>query len=55
MGLDSIHHRQTEIGSLNGAIMQLGRKHGIATPANKVMYHLVRVLEDHYDQLPEGM
>lgn len=54
MGLDAIHHRVTEIGTLNGAIAGLGKELGIATPANEVIYHLVKVMEDHYDQLPEG-
>ena len=54
MGLDAIHHRVTEIGTLNGAIADLGEKYGIPTPVNKTIYYLVKVMEDHYDQLPEG-
>jgi 2-dehydropantoate 2-reductase len=37
--------RKTEIEMLAGKVMELGRKHGIPTPANEVMLRLIHVLE----------
>lgn len=37
---------RTEIDAINGAIVALGDKHGIATPANRLIYNLVRAFED---------
>lgn len=54
MGLDAVNHRITEIGTLNGSIVKLGREYGIDTPANAVMYNLVSILHNNYDQLPES-
>lgn len=54
MGLDAINHRITEIGTLNGAIVKLGKQYGIPTPANAIMYYLVSILQDNYDGLPES-
>ncbi|MFQ6136434.1 MAG: ketopantoate reductase family protein [Candidatus Hydrothermarchaeales archaeon] len=37
--------KKTEIDYLNGAIVELGRKHGIETPRNEIVVDLVKVLE----------
>jgi 2-dehydropantoate 2-reductase len=37
--------KRTEIDALNGAIMALGQAHGVPTPANQVVYHIIRYLE----------
>jgi 2-dehydropantoate 2-reductase len=37
--------RKTEIDALNGAIVELGRKYGIATPVNEVVATLVKAKE----------
>ena len=42
--------RQTEIKTLNGAIVTFGRELGIPTPVNETLYCIVRVIEEHYDQ-----
>ncbi|MHA1590053.1 MAG: ketopantoate reductase family protein [Candidatus Njordarchaeales archaeon] len=42
---DILRGRRTEIDFINGAIVKLGRKHGIATPFNDMLYKLVKALE----------
>ncbi len=37
--------KRTEIDALNGAIVALGQTHGVATPANALIYRAVRFLE----------
>jgi 2-dehydropantoate 2-reductase len=48
MGQDVDHRRATEIGVINGAIVERGQKLGVETPVNGVLYALVRTLEMHY-------
>jgi 2-dehydropantoate 2-reductase len=43
--------RKTEIDFLNGAIVMLGKKHGIPTPYNNMIYNLVRIIENNYDAM----
>lgn len=45
---DIMAKRQTEITVINGAVVELGRKHGIPTPVNMVLTNLVRALEKSY-------
>lgn len=40
--------RPTEIATLTGVILELGRLHGIATPVNQMLYRLIRGLEANY-------
>jgi 2-dehydropantoate 2-reductase len=42
--------RQTEIEVINGAIVESGRRLGIATPYNNVMVWLVKALEETFQQ-----
>lgn len=42
---DLERHRLTEIDLLNGEIIRLGKKHGVATPLNSKLYELVRSAE----------
>ena len=42
---DIMKGKETEIGFLNGKIVELGRKHGIPTPINETMVGLIRFLE----------
>jgi 2-dehydropantoate 2-reductase len=37
--------KRTEIDALNGAVLELGRKHGVSAPYNAAIYDLVRFLE----------
>lgn len=40
--------RPTEIATLTGVILELGRLHGVATPVNETLYRLIRGLEANY-------
>lgn len=42
---DILKGRRTEIDFLNGMVVELGRRHGIATPVNDTLAHLVRFME----------
>ena len=37
--------RKTEVESFALAVINLGKKHGIPTPVNEMLYHMIRVLE----------
>ena len=50
MLVDVNHKRKTEIECLNGAVIREGKKLGIATPANEVIYRLMRIIECTYDK-----
>jgi len=43
---DLMKDRKTEIDFLNGKIVELGRKHGIATPINEALVCMVKYLEE---------
>jgi 2-dehydropantoate 2-reductase len=45
MRQDLMKGRRTEIDHMNGAIVELGRRHGIATPVNAAMTAMIRYLE----------
>lgn len=40
--------RPTEIATLTGVILDLGREHGVPTPVNTMLYRLIRGLEANY-------
>ena len=37
--------KKTEIDYLNGAIVKLGRKHGVKTPANEIIANIIKLME----------
>jgi 2-dehydropantoate 2-reductase len=43
---DIMKKRKTEIGFINGRVVELGRIHGVATPFNEAMTGLIRFMED---------
>ena len=45
---DMDHLRKTEVERINGAIVALGKKHGIPTPFNEVLTLLIKAIEDTY-------
>ena len=45
---DVNHHRETEIRIINGAVCRLGREHGIPTPCNDLILHLVLAKQSLY-------
>ena len=46
--IDLQNHRATEIDFINGAIVRLGKRHGIATPVNRTLLAAVKALESRY-------
>ena len=48
--IDILNRRRTEVDWINGAIVRLGEKHGIATPVNRTLVGAVKGLEKHFDQ-----
>lgn len=43
--------RKTEIDFLNGAIVRLGKKHGILTPYNSMITNLIKIIENNYEHM----
>ena len=50
MLVDFRNRQPTEIGSLNGAVVALGARHGVPTPRNETLLALVRAREAQYMQ-----
>ncbi len=48
--------KRTEIDALNGAVVHLGDRNAVATPANRQIYWMIRFAEERYrkDGLPVG-
>ena len=44
-----LHHRQTEVEVLNGAIAMYGERLGVPTPYNSVFADLIRCVQANYD------
>lgn len=40
--------RKTEVEAFALTVMSLGKKHGIPTPVNEMLYRMIRVLERRY-------
>ena len=40
--------RKTEIDFISGAVSKIGKKHGIKTPLNDLMYKMIKVKEGMY-------
>ena len=49
---DILNRRRTEVDWINGAIVRLGEKHGIATPINRTLVGAVKRLEKHFPRSP---
>lgn len=49
MLVDVMNKRKTEIDFINGAIVRLGKKHGIPTPVNKTLTAAVKGLERNFN------
>ena len=45
-----IHHRQTEVQLLNGAIVRYGAEYGIPTPVNEAMTRMISCIQAGYDK-----
>jgi 2-dehydropantoate 2-reductase len=42
---DLARGKRSEIDHLNGTVVRLGARHGIATPVNQALYALVKLVE----------
>lgn len=49
MLMDILHKRKTEIEAINGAVVNLGKHHGIQTPHNELITRIIRIIEANYD------
>ena len=45
---DVLKHRKTEIDFISGAVSRIGKKHGIKTPLNDLMYNIIKIKEGMY-------
>ena len=45
---DLMRKRKTEIDFINGAVVRLGKKHGVETPVNKSLVDLIKFKESEY-------
>ena len=48
MAFDVLKHRKTEIDFISGAVSKIGKKHGIKTPLNDLMYKIIKIKEGKY-------
>ncbi len=48
MAFDVLNKRKTEIEFINGAVSKIGKKHGIVTPLNDLMYKIINIKEGMY-------
>lgn len=46
---DILKERQTEIGFINGRIVEEGKKEGVPTPTNEMLTLLIKALEESYE------
>jgi len=47
---DVLRTRRTEIDALNGAVVRIAEQHRLPTPVNRVLWHLVKTLEEGYGE-----
>ena len=48
MAFDVIKSRKTEIDFISGAVSKLGKKYGVKTPLNDLMYNIIKIKEGMY-------
>jgi 2-dehydropantoate 2-reductase len=51
MGQDVDNHRLTEIGAINGVVVEEANRLGMPAPVNKTLTALVETLQAHYDKI----
>ena len=49
-----IHQRQTEIDTLNGAIVRYGKKYGVPTPCNEYVTKTIKCIQKNYSKQYQG-
>jgi 2-dehydropantoate 2-reductase len=50
MLIDVKNKRKTEIDCLNGAVIREGQRLGVETPFNRVIYNIIRIVENSYEK-----
>ena len=48
MAFDVLKSRKTEIEFISGAVSKIGKKHGVKTPLNDLMYKIIKIKEGKY-------
>ena len=48
MGQDIDRHRKTEVDAINGEIVKSGNEMGIATPVNRALHQLIKIVESNF-------
>jgi 2-dehydropantoate 2-reductase len=48
--MDVLNERQTEIDSLNGAVVLKAKKHGLEVPVNETILNIVKILQNTYNK-----
>ena len=48
MAFDVLKNRKTENDFISGAVSKIGKKHGIKTPINDLMYNIIKIKEGMY-------
>ena len=48
MAFDVLKNRKTEIDFISGGVSKIGKKHGIKTPLNDLMYNIIKIKEGMY-------
>ena len=48
MAFDVLKNRKTEIDFISGAVSKIGKKHGVKTPLNDLMYNIIKIKEGMY-------
>ena len=48
MAFDVLKKRASEIDFISGAVSRIGKKHGIKTPLNDLMYSIIKIKEGMY-------
>ena len=46
MAFDVLKSRKTEIDFISGAVSKIGKKHGVKTPLNDLMYNIIKIKEE---------
>jgi len=48
MSILKIQNIKTEIDFISGAVSKIGKKHGVKTPLNDLMYNIIKIKEGMY-------
>jgi 2-dehydropantoate 2-reductase len=49
MNQNAKKHMKTEVETITGAVVREGVRLGVPVPYNTVIYHLINMIQDHYE------